>query len=286
MFAVWMQYPCAVPNLYSCTWQTWNATAGRLRETVVGPSKAYFHESTSFGGCVGRSGGWGWGWEEVAERGRRWSWKERWGLMILHFVVLLSFKVEAPPDSEGLALWGMQAPSPSHPCSLRLHPLIRPVFCIRRQVLLSWTRRWDPQAGICRCWGLPCLTVRSCKVLGKWLLFPGTCSSSLYTGSSNVHPAPSFCPTFGFHGSQLPWCSKILQFISKLPWFSDFQVKLHRSPVSIPKVRGCSFKIWLWWSEAFQSHGPHETNSTASQTTRHTIWWERERERKTVSMQI
>lgn len=38
-----------MPNLYSCTWQTWNATgkAQRLRGPVVGPSKAYFHESTS-----------------------------------------------------------------------------------------------------------------------------------------------------------------------------------------------------------------------------------------------
>lgn len=35
--------------------------------------------------------------------------------MTPHSVILLSFKVEAPPDSEGLAFWGIQPPSLSCP---------------------------------------------------------------------------------------------------------------------------------------------------------------------------
>lgn len=34
MAAVWMRYPCAMPNFHSCTWQAWSTTgkAQRLRE--------------------------------------------------------------------------------------------------------------------------------------------------------------------------------------------------------------------------------------------------------------
>lgn len=138
-----------------------------------------------------------------------------WGLMTPHSVVLLTVKVEAPPDSEGLALWGMQSPSPSR--SPHLHPSKQPVSCVRRQVVLSWTRRQDSQAGICGCGCLSCLTVRSCEVLGKLLQFPGTSSSCLHRGSSKVQLAPRFYLTLGFHGSLLPRCSKILQVISELP---------------------------------------------------------------------